>query len=132
MYRRLVLAVAAASLVEACASSHSHPPGSSAPSTSALAGTATLTGVFVTAGGPAGASAVPLSGSITIAGPVSEIVTVGPDGKYTATLPPGTYTVTGTTPQYNDGAAKCETDTGAPVTLTAGQSATADVTCQEK
>ena len=129
MYRRLVLALVAASFVAACASSHSHPPTSSA---TPVPSPATISGTFTAAGGPAEASAVLLSGTITIAGAVTHMVTVGPDGKYTATLPPGTYTVTGTSPQYNDGAATCQTDTGAPITLAAGQSATADVTCEEK
>jgi hypothetical protein len=122
-----MLTLAAMGLVAACASTHSHSP---AP-TSSLAGAATLTGNFLAAGGPAEASPNPLPGSVTIAGPVTQHVTVGPDGKYAATLPPGTYTVTGTSPQYNDGAATCRTDSDT-VTLTAGQSAAADVLCQEK
>ncbi len=78
-----------------------------------------------------------MPGSVTIAGPanqgvnLTQHVTVGPDGKYTATLPPGTYTVTGTSPQYNDGAAACTTESDT-VTITASQSMTADVLCQEK
>jgi hypothetical protein len=142
VYRRAILALAAMGLVAACASSHAHsaasttstsPPAaasSSAPTPSPT-GSATLTGNLEAVGGPAGASANPLPGSVTIAGPVTQHVTVGPDGTYTATVPPGTYTVTGTSPQYNDGAATCHTD-GDTVTLTAGQNATADVLCQEK
>ena len=140
MYRRLILVLVAGSCVTACASSQSHPtssatsqPSSAAPlAVTSLASPATLTGNFVAAGGPGPGSLPPLSGTITIAGPVTQHLTVGPDGKYTATLPPGTYTVTGTSPQYNDGAATCDTESGAPMTLTAGQSATADVLCQEK
>ena len=143
MQRRALLILAAMGLVAACASTHAHP---AAPTTSAVqapspapasapastpAKPATLTGNLEAVGGPSGASANPLPGSVSIAGPVTQHVTVGPDGTYTATVPPGTYTVTGTSPQYNDGAATCHTD-GYTVTLTAGQSATADVLCQEK
>jgi hypothetical protein len=127
MYRRAPLALAAVSLTAACASTHMHPPAAA----SSPANTAVLTGLFEADGGPAPGSPQPLPGTVTITGPVTQHVTVGPDGKYAAVVPPGTYTVTGTSPRYNDGAATCRTD-GATVTVRAGQTVASDVVCEEK
>ena len=82
-------------------------------------------------GGPAPGSPRPLPGSVTIDGPVTQHVVVGSDGRYRVILPAGTYTVTGTSPQYNDGATNCRTD-GDTVTLTTGATVAADVSCEEK
>jgi hypothetical protein len=73
----------------------------------------------------------PVSGSVTIVGPVSRHVTVGPDGKYAGVLPVGTYTVTGTMGQDNSGSGGCRTiaDT---VTLAARKTVAADVVCSVK
>jgi hypothetical protein len=127
MYRRAVLALAALSLTAACATTHSHPP---APASSP-AGNATLTGLLIAVGGPAPGSPRPLPGSVTIDGLVTQHIAVGSDGSYRAVVPAGTYTVTGTSPQYNDGASNCRTDSDT-VTLAAGQTVAADVICSEK
>ena len=133
--RRAALALSVLSLTAACTTMHSasHPPASSpvSPSSSPPAGNATLTGLLLAVGGAPPGSPRLLPGSVTITGPVTQHVVVGTDGKYQAVLPVGTYTVTGTSPQFNDGATNCRI-AGATVTLKPGRPVVADVMCEEK
>ena len=127
MYRRFLFALAATCLAAACTATHSRPP---APTPSA-ATSATLTGHLLEVGGPAPGSARPVSGSITLDGPVSRHVTVGPDGKYSVVVPVGTYAVTGAMGDDASSSVGCRTIADA-VTLAAGETVAADVICSVK
>lgn len=89
----------------------------------------TLMGRLLAVGGPSG-PARPLPGKITIAGPVTQTVIVGTDGRFQVLLPPGKYAVTGISPLYNGGRGRCRALR--PVTVTGGTTARDDVFCQEK
>jgi hypothetical protein len=88
---------------------------------------------WVTTDGPSGMNEAGYitSQTLVIDGPVTQHIVVGSDGSYRAVVPAGTYTVTGASPQYNDGASNCRTDSDT-VTLAAGQTVAADVICSEK
>jgi hypothetical protein len=88
-----------------------------------------LTGHLYVDGGPAPGTQRGVRGTIILQGQHGEHrVTVGPDGSYHVQLPIGTYTVTGDSPRYNYGKSICSVDH--QVTVTRGQSASADVVCQ--
>jgi hypothetical protein len=98
-----------------------------------------LSGELFAVGGPPNAynhqrPPRPLRGMVTItdtrSGRVIRTVTVRSDGTFSVSLPPGRYSVEGRSPQYNAGNVGCSAN--APITLTAGARATANVYCQEK
>ena len=72
----------------------------------------------------------PLSGSITMIGIGELKVSVGTDGAFSVSLRAGRYTLTGRSLLYNDGAGVCQATSQA--TVTAGQTISVDVLCQEK
>lgn len=122
----------AAVLVTAC-SAHSHHTASRSPTTSpspsGASTEATISGHLLAVGGPAPARPIP--GRVQVVHEASwQYVNVGSDGAFSIALTPGTYHLTATSPLYNSGHAIC--NALQPVTVSAGQTVTADVLCQEK
>ncbi len=103
----------------------SSPNGPSGP-------TGTLTGALQAVGGPAGLSPRLLSGQVTLRGSGGHLtgITVGANGQFSVPVSVGTYTVSGQSPQYEGGTAKCHAS--GPVTVTKGVTSGVKVDCQEK
>jgi hypothetical protein len=88
-----------------------------------------IRGLLSAYGAETGGRLVPLAGTVTVVGGgVHLVVTVAKDGKFAVDLPPGTYTLTGSSPQYNHGAAGACHATGS-VPVIAGQEIVAGVLC---
>ena len=90
------------------------PGGPSAGGSTAQGTEATVTGVLTMVGGPAGAAATPVRGTVTLtASSTAEgtgygySVSVLPDGRFTVSVQPGKYTITGTSPDYFSGTMTC-------------------------
>lgn len=81
-------------------------------------------------GGPAPGRPQPLSGYVTLVGPLRVRVAVGSDGRYDVTVPPGSYQATGRSPRFGSGSYPCRA--ASVVVVVAGQTTRANVVCQAK
>ena len=95
--------------------------------------TGVVEGRFAAVGGPLGAPAIGLAGSVT-ATPVTwgtpSTAHADHDGRYRIRLSPGSYTLKGSSPTYNEGASVCRADT--PALVRAGLTTSADILCQRR
>ncbi len=115
------------------------PAATSAAGTSAgRSGTeAIVTGVLTMVGGPAGAAATPVRGTVTLAASSTAegtgygySVSVLQDGRFTVSVVPGKYTVTGTSPDYFSGTMTCLASDLLDVSARSATQVT--VTCQRR
>ncbi|MFN8084200.1 MAG: hypothetical protein U0Q14_08220 [Dermatophilaceae bacterium] len=115
------------------------PAATSAAGTSAgSSGTeAIVTGVLTMVGGPAGAAATPVRGTVTLAASSTAdgtgygySVSVLQDGRFTVSVVPGKYTVTGTSPDYFSGTMTCLASDLLDVSARSATQVT--VTCQRR
>lgn len=98
---------------------------------------AIVTGVLTMVGGPAGAAATPVRGTVTLAASSTAegtgygySVSVLQDGRFTVSVVPGKYTVTGTSPDYFSGTMTCRASDLLDVSARSATQVT--VTCQRR
>lgn len=98
---------------------------------------AIVTGVLTMVGGPAGAAATPVRGTVTLAASSTAegtgygySVSVLQDGRFTVSVVPGKYTVTGTSPDYFSGTMTCLASDLLDVSASSATQVT--VTCQRR
>jgi len=116
---RVVACVLLLASATACAGKHTGP-------------VATISGRLLAVGGPPGVAARPLPGTVTLANSTSHqdhVLTVGADGRYSASVVAGTYELTGRSPAYGSGTYGC--NAAKPVLAMANATAHADVYCQQ-
>jgi hypothetical protein len=125
----ILLALEASLILGACTSDRDEsatPPTDTPPATNPEG---TVSGHFYAEGGPSrpGGDSFPLAGTVTVQGAEEFTVSVGRNGSYTVSVPAGVFTLSGRSQQFNAGRTTCSG--GPPVTVTAGQTTTADVIC---
>jgi hypothetical protein len=90
---------------------------------------ATVGGLLEAVGGPP-VPARPLPGTVRLQGPRTYTARVDRTGRYEVAVVPGRYEISGTSPLYQDGQARCNALRA--VMAVAGKPITANVYCQER
>ncbi len=126
----LATTFAALTVMTGCTTHHAQPSPtavSPAPTTTALQQRGTVHGQLILEAGGHVPFGVP--GTVTISGPTRQTtITVGTDGRYSATLGPGVYQLIGESPNF--GGHGCVPSRA--ITIAAGSAVKADVRCVRK
>lgn len=134
--RTLLLGALSLGLLPACAAAASDTGSSSALSVAAHTSqkapsgtteTDVLRGRLLFVGGPAPGLPRPLSGTVVVTGKLTLAVSVGPDGRFVATVPAGTYRLAGSSPAFGSGQYGCHAMSR--VRVVPNETVRADVLC---
>ncbi len=99
--------------------------------TTSTTATGLVKGTLETVGGPAPGTPNPVNGTITLtnARGARRTTPAGSDGRFSVHVAPGTYRVSGTSPKVTDNSNPETCLAAAPVEVSVGKVATADVYC---